>query len=547
MEEHILKLSDMKSSQFYLPFAEKVDKWEKMLASVSEVVENILAVQRAWMYLENIFVGSDDIRPHLPTESAWFDDVNDGFPKMLRNIYDHPNAVESCAGDNCGEMLESLSSYMEKLERIQKALDDYLERKRMLFPRFYFLSNDDLLEILGQAKEPELVQKHIKKCFEGIKVLDLVKTQREERTVCEAVGMISPDGEKVPFSKPVILDPPVEGWLVQVERRMRSTLRKLLRSCEEANRSKGMKKDKWVLKYPGQLLITAGQISWTTACQNALAKVAEGNKKAMRMCRRRQTRTIAKLTDMIRKPLGKVDRNKVVALITIEVHARDVQERLIVLKCESPQHFDWLSQLRFELIEPMVGGEDAVMATGMEDLTGQEKKTGSTLSCVVLQTNTMNPYGYEYQGNNGRLVITPMTDRCYMTLTTAMHLKRGGAPQGPAGTGKTESVKDLGKGMAKYVIVFNCSDGLDYKSLGRMFSGLAQAGAWGCFDEFNRIEVEVLSVVAAQILCIQVGMYVVGWLMMVSHFRPHFVRRERPSCSRRTSFDWIRVALSSSR
>ncbi|XP_074081622.1 dynein axonemal heavy chain 2 isoform X3 [Macrotis lagotis] len=473
LEDNQVALSTMKASRFVKAFEKDVDFWERCLSLILEVIEMVLTVQRQWLYLENIFLG-EDIRKQLPQESSSFDQINFNWKTIMDRMNKDNNALRST---HYPGLLDKLVEMNTGLENIQKSLDMYLETKRHIFPRFYFLSNDDLLEILGQSRNPEAVQPHLKKCFDNIKSLRMQK-MGGVGSKWEAIGMFSGEGEYIDFLHILLLEGPVEGWLCDVERVMRNTLRELLRNSRIALKKFLNKRDKWVKDWPGQMGITSSQIQWTTDVTKSLQTAKErSDKKVLKVMRKKQVSILNKYSEAIRGNLTKILRLKIVALVTIEIHARDVIEKLYKSGLMDVNAFEWLSQLRF------------YWDKDLDD-------------CVIRQTNTQFQYGYEYLGNSGRLVITPLTDRCYMTLTTALHLHRGGSPKGPAGTGKTETTKDLGKALGMYVIVVNCSEGLDYKSMGRMYSGLAQTGAWGCFDEFNRINIEVLSVVAQQILSI---------------------------------------------
>lgn len=151
---------------------------------------------------------------------------------------------------------------------------------------------------------------------------------------------------------------------------------------------------------------------------------------------------------------------KIKSLILDVIHQISLVELLITNNTSSVNDWNWHKQLKFV-----------------------EEPSGIKLAMA----NSTFDYTFEYQGNAQKLVYTPLTDKCYLTLTQAMQMGLGGNPYGPAGTGKTESVKALALAFGRQVLVFNCDEGLDFHSMGRIFIGLVKCGAWGCFDEFNRL------------------------------------------------------------
>ncbi|CAH3028713.1 unnamed protein product, partial [Porites evermanni] len=470
LDDNAMNLQSMSASRFVGPFLETVNKWEKSLSHIGEVVEVWMVVQRKWMYLESIFIGGD-IRAQLPEEAKKFDDIDKTFKKIMNDTAKNPKVLEAC---HAASRLEQLQMLVTGLEKCQKSLNDYLDSKRNAFPRFFFISDDELLSILG-SHDPQCVQEHMIKMFDNI-----AKLRFEEGTGQEilAGAMISGEGEVMDFRQPVAAEGRVEDWMTNVLNEMRRTNRLI---TKEAIYKYGgdLPRIDWMMAYQGMVVLAGNQVWWTWEVEDVFRKVKKGDKMGMKNYARKMHRQISDLVTKVREPaLTKNDRKKFNTVLIIEVHARDIIDSFVRDSIMDTREFEWESQLRFY----------------WDQLPDE---------LMVRQCTGEFGYGYEYMGLNGRLVITPLTDRIYLTISQALSMYLGGAPAGPAGTGKTETVKDLAKALGLLCVVTNCGEGMDYKSIGKIFSGLAQCGAWGCFDEFNRIDVSVLSVISTQIKTLQ--------------------------------------------
>lgn len=406
---------------------------------------------------------------------------------------------------NIAGVQKTLERLAESLGKIQKALGEYLERERSSFPRFYFVGDEDLLEIIGNSKDIPRIMKHFKKMFAGLSTLLL--DQDEDSLII--TGMTSKDGEEVLFSQPIMPTSfaRINDWLAALEMEMKVTLSdmvvkavpRLASLCPVG--SQPIKEDilTWISNLPAQLVILAAQINWTKQVEDSFQL-----KGTPESCVNLITSLMNLLADAVLEDLSPLLRSKCEGLITELVHQRDVLRLLLRKGVTSIASFDWLYHMRFYF-------DDAA--------TTPASRVKVKMADVELS------YGFEYLGTMDRLVQTPLTDKCYLTLTQALSKRLGGSPFGPAGTGKTESVKALGAQLGRFVLVFCCDESFDFQSMGRIFVGLCQVGAWGCFvsfplhflrcescsnrilqDEFNRLEERMLSAVSQQVQSIQQGL-----------------------------------------
>lgn len=396
LEENQVQLQNMATSKYIAFFENDIKTWINKLSNADYIIMTWTEVQRKWMYLESIFLGSEDIRMQLPIDANRFDETHTLFQTTLNEINADTNVMR-ITGQS--ELVINMESILANLILCEKALNEYLETKRLFYPRFYFISSTDLLDILSNGNDPIAVGKHLTKLYDSIKRLQYVGNNRY------ALGMHSKEHDEfVTFLSDCDCSGRVEGWLNKVTQVMRSTLHALFAKSVEVYDEKP--REMWVFDWPAQVALCITQIYWSIEVNECFQKIDEGFENALKDYQRKQIAQLNALITLLLGELSSGDRQKVMTICTIDVHSRDVVAKMITQKVLNASAFQWQSQLR-------------------------HRWDRAKNNCFVNICDAQFKYDYEYLGVTPRLVITPLTDRCYITLTQSLHLIYGGAPAGP--------------------------------------------------------------------------------------------------------------------
>lgn len=472
-QDHVSTLSSMKHLVSHGEFEERRNSLESKLVDLLSIFDIWIEVQKKWAYFEGVFGNSPELSASMSIESARFNNISFEFLNLMKRVNNLTLVIDILS---IRDLKATFKKMEVSLENTKRGLTQYLELQRDIFPRFYFLGNDDLLEFIGGSRNVKIINKHIKLMFFGVESLIIGDDTHD------IIALKSPEGELLSLVSPVSLfkSLTLTQWLSELENIIKLTIAQNIRDsysevCEVIKNPSQLKSLFAIIdKYPAQALLVSLNIFFSQKVKNRTDSD----------CWRQLSDFYSKIVKQVASISEPRHRRKIEALIIELIHHRDICSEMIRRsEREREETLNNIQQYEFS------------------------SAANSPLESVIIRQGRQEfSYGFEYSGVVEKLAITPLIDQCFLAMTQALSQGMGGSPVGPAGTGKTESVKALGHTLGRMVIVFNCGDGFDDKSISRILLGLSKVGCWGCFDEFNRLNTTIMSALSPQIEAIQGGL-----------------------------------------
>ncbi|CCK69240.1 dynein heavy chain KNAG_0C01270 [Huiozyma naganishii CBS 8797] len=468
-KEGLEELSSIRNSPYSKLFETSRLEWETKLNLFLSISLTWMDAQSFWLDLYGVLGKNGTLSKLSPLEASKFNILSRDFKELSERAFSLQRAIDVVAIPN---LPDSFKKILHSLLAIKTSLKVFLEGQRKQFPRFHFIGDEDLLKIIGASTDINVISQYIPKMFTSIKSLQMSDSH--------LISFTSMEGEVINLKNPVKveLDNQLHEWLSHFAQEVQLTIEGGLKSClSEVSNCEAF--DMLITKHAFQVVLLTFQITMTRELDTAIQTVEFLKAKNIIQ------ETVNAFGVVLKSGLSALNRRKIEAFYNEILHFCDIIEKLTNEDDTTRRSLYWHRCQRFYY--------DAKILNPLSRVT-------------VVQCGYTNQYGFDYIGVPERLVYTPVLMDSFAFLTGAHGQKMGGSFFGPAGTGKTETIKALGQNLGKVVIVFNCDDTYDFNTVSRLLLGVAQIGAWGCFDEFNRLEQKVLSSSAVNLEMIQKGL-----------------------------------------
>ena len=335
-------LVSMLTSKYIGPLRDEVSSWSEKLKTIGEVLDLWLEVQELWINNEAVFTNQAVVK-EMPAEAKRFIRVDKSWIKSQKQSFDMKSVLQCCLGSSVQENTKRvlLKDFQKELEMGVKSLGVYLEKKRRLFPRFYFLSNSALLNLLSRPNDISSTKPYLSSIFAAIHDirLDEVRDNDEEKitvvsssfsdrlkqksahfsesasnvNICnniqyEATEVISIDGEVLQLHKKIIIEKNVETWLAKLKETISETLKRHLISALTELHNNAIPVEELAMKYPAQVCLVALNYLWTKEAELSIYDI-KNDRKAVSVASKKFIQVLTRLlTSLTKSKWSSVDR-----------------------------------------------------------------------------------------------------------------------------------------------------------------------------------------------------------------------------------------------
>ena len=494
-------MAAMISSPFLGPHKGDLVSWKAKLYEVSEFLRRWLDVQALWDRLSVIFTQNS---AHLHAEMKDFVMSQRDYFRFTSAAAECQNILQFCYGqDSDVPKIEQLAALSYRFETCRRSLADFLNLKREEFPRFYFASDEMLVEALGSDLGSGIHDDRFQPTSLRFVFSNPPWLIQEEGHV---YAIESDHGERLQLHAPVALHGEATGRLSEILNQVDTLLGDQMGQAIELCDSLAGMKPSWSLIEPAvfgfilpsksttatQICSTFLRMLWTQISKYAI-ETSKTYRFAFMDAKEILNSLVGRLSVMTQREFfdsgtsGSVCRlEKLQSLLTLAIHLRDGSEQLISSRCRDTTDFSWLQRCRVDVADDC-------------DTDSPDGPTFEAMKPAV-QLNLVNeslPYGYEYYGTGNQIVITPTTERHLALLVRSINVgSLGGGSLLESRTpccGRTETLGALAQMAGRYMLRFDCNETMDLGALGRVLTGVFRANAWGCFAGFERFGVQIIS------------------------------------------------------